>query len=426
MSAKDDEDVMVDDGMEEKIINEEYKIWKKNSPFLYDLVITHALEWPSLTVQWLPEKANQPNGGREFSLHKLILGTHTSDQEQNFLMIAKVHLPNEDSPIDARKYDDQKGEVGGFGASEKIEVAQKINHLGEVNRARYMPQNQTLIATKSPQSDVLIFDYFKFPSKPPADGKVTPTLTLKGHTKEGYGIAWAPLKEGNLLSSSDDQTVCLWDVSSLNSKSQVVDASQVFRGHKEVVEDVAWHFHHGSYFGSVGDDKRLLIWDTRNERPAQIVDNAHSLEINCLHFNPSSEFLLVTGSADKTVALWDMRNLKSRLHTFAGHTDEVFQVQWSPFHETVLGSAGSDRRVNVWDLSRIGEEQTQEDAEDGPPELLFIHGGHTSKISDFSWNPNDPWVIASVAEDNILQIWQMAENIYNDEDPEPTRDQELE
>lgn len=43
-------------------------------------------------------------------------------------------------------------------------------------------------------------------------------------------------------------------------------------------------------------------------------------------------------------------------------------------------------------FSRIGEEQTAEDAEDGPPELLFIHGGHTAKISDFSWNPNEPWV----------------------------------
>jgi len=60
----------------------------------------------------------------------------------------------------------------------------------------------------------------------------------------------------------------------------------------------------------------------------------------------------------------------------------------------------------MWDLSKIGEEQSPEDAEDGPPELLFIHGGHTSKISDFSWNANDDWVIASVAEDNILQIWQ--------------------
>jgi histone-binding protein RBBP4 len=41
--------------VEERVINEEYKIWKKNTPFLYDLVMTHALEWPSLTAQWLPD-----------------------------------------------------------------------------------------------------------------------------------------------------------------------------------------------------------------------------------------------------------------------------------------------------------------------------------------------------------------------------------
>ena len=39
---------------EEQLILEEYRVWKKNSPFLYDVVVTHALEWPSLTVEWLP------------------------------------------------------------------------------------------------------------------------------------------------------------------------------------------------------------------------------------------------------------------------------------------------------------------------------------------------------------------------------------
>lgn len=39
----------------ERSINEEYKVWKKNTPFLYDLVTTQSLEWPSLTVQWLPD-----------------------------------------------------------------------------------------------------------------------------------------------------------------------------------------------------------------------------------------------------------------------------------------------------------------------------------------------------------------------------------
>ncbi len=53
MADKDSE--QFDEAVEERVINEEYKIWKKNTPFLYDLVMTHALEWPSLTAQWLPD-----------------------------------------------------------------------------------------------------------------------------------------------------------------------------------------------------------------------------------------------------------------------------------------------------------------------------------------------------------------------------------
>lgn len=77
-----------DEETEEKVLNEEYKIWKKNTPFLYDLVMTHALEWPSLTTQWLPEVIKP--SGKDISIHKMLLGTHTSNSEQNYLMIAEV------------------------------------------------------------------------------------------------------------------------------------------------------------------------------------------------------------------------------------------------------------------------------------------------------------------------------------------------
>jgi len=60
------------------------------------------------------------------------------------------------------------------------------------------------------------------------------------------------------------------------------------------------------------------------------------------------------------------------LHSFESHKDEIFQVQWSPHNETILASSGTDRRLHVWDLSKIGEEQSPEDADDGPPELLVI------------------------------------------------------
>lgn len=46
--------------------------------------------------------------GKDYSVHRLILGTHTSD-EQNHLLIASVQLPNEDAQFDASHYDNEKG-----------------------------------------------------------------------------------------------------------------------------------------------------------------------------------------------------------------------------------------------------------------------------------------------------------------------------
>ena len=138
-----------------------------------------------------------------------------------------------------------------------------------------------------------------------------------------------------------------------------------------------------------------------------------------IDFNPYDEYLFVTGSVDKTVGFWDLRNTSKSLHIFEGHTDDVIKVEWEPNNSTVFASSSSDRRIRVWDISKIGMEQKSEDAQDGPPELLvkekskfiyvqFIHGGHRAKVPDFSWNVNEPMLMASVEEENnILQIWQM-------------------
>ena len=101
MASNEDEVIDVDADMEEKapeisaeaeaadrLLNEEYKVWKKNAPFLYDLVMTHALEWPSLTVQWLPDIIRPAD--KDYNIQKLILGTHTSGSEPNYLMVVDV------------------------------------------------------------------------------------------------------------------------------------------------------------------------------------------------------------------------------------------------------------------------------------------------------------------------------------------------
>ena len=179
----------------------------------------------------------------------------------------------------------------------KVEVVMSIVHEREVNKARYCPQNKLLIATKSPSADVLVFDYSKHPSKPRADeaNLCKPNLRLKGHAKEGYGLAWSPHEPGKLASAGDDHLLGLWDIgaaagalsaagagaaaaaaagasSSSSSSAAPLSASaaaappgtslqavKVIRGHTDVVEDVAWHRFHPQLVGSCGDDKLLQM-----------------------------------------------------------------------------------------------------------------------------------------------------------------------
>ena len=95
---------------------------------LFAYLSTMCSKYSSLTAQWLPDVTRAE--GKDYSVHRLILGTHTSD-EQNHLLIASVQLPNEDAQFDASHYDNEKGEFGGFGSvSGKIEIEIKINHEG--------------------------------------------------------------------------------------------------------------------------------------------------------------------------------------------------------------------------------------------------------------------------------------------------------
>ena len=65
---------------------------------------------------------------------------------------------------------------------------------------------------------------------------------------------------------------------------QSIDAKTVFTGHTAVVEDVAWHLLHESLFGSVADDQKLMIWDTRSlahNKPSHTVSSSFKLYYLC-------------------------------------------------------------------------------------------------------------------------------------------------
>ncbi|KAK3679883.1 Histone acetyltransferase type B subunit 2 [Recurvomyces mirabilis] len=404
---------MDQEAMQAKVLLEE----KKNSVFLYDIMYSRALEWPTLTTQWLPDVKEVP--GKPMRTHRLILGTHTSDTpgHNDYLQIGHFELPNP-PPANIADYNAQTEELGGHGASKeqiKFTIVQKIQHPGEVNKARYQPQNPEIIATWAKDGNVYVWDRTKHSAVP--SGGIKPQATLAGHTKEGFALEWNPHVAGQLLSGSNDGTVNLWDLKNdFTLDTKTIKPKTTYTHHSATVNDIQYHPTFAeNLFGSVSDDMTFKLMDMRckdTARPAIDFVNAHTDAINSLAFHPTLDKLFATGSADQTIGVFDLRFADhGKIHSLEGHKDVITKIDWHPTDPAILASSSDDRRIIFWDLSRAGMEQTPEDAEDGPPEMLFMHGGHTNRVSDFSWNKNDPWVMCSAAEDNLIEVWRASRHL---------------
>lgn len=179
------------------------------------MLLSTALEWPTLTTQWFPDVKDVKDKNK--TVHRLLIGTHTSENKPNYLQIAELEIPKPVKP-NASEYDEERGELGGYGSRQggpevpviTFKIVQQIDHPGEVNKARYQPQNPNIIATLSVDGKVLIYDRTKHSSNP--SGTPSPELELVGHTEEGFGLNWNPHEAGCLVTGSQDRTVLLWYV----------------------------------------------------------------------------------------------------------------------------------------------------------------------------------------------------------------------
>lgn len=316
--------------------------------------------------------------GTHMSAHRVLLGTHTSDEAQNYIQIAQIEMPDPTSP-DLSELDEEKGEIGGYGNARKpfdFKIIQKINHPGEVNKARYQPQNPDIIASLCVDGRVLIFDRTKHSIEPKADGTIKTEAQLIGHQQEGFGLCWSPLLEGHVVTGNHDTTVRTWDVKAGFSKGNSdIEPTATYTVHSAAVNDVQYHPQHNFLIGTASDDLTWQIIDTRqaSHKKALFRKEAHIDAVNTLAFHPEFEVTLASGSADKTIGLWDLRNLEKKIHSLEHHRDQVIGLQWHPQDSAILASSSYDRRICMWDISKIGDEQTPEEAEDGPPELLVIY-----------------------------------------------------
>lgn len=388
-------------GMDEE--ESEYDIWRSHVPLMYDFISETKLIWPSLTIEWLPLKDN-------FSTkQELIIGTHTDDEEQNYLKLASIELPEEivnakdqSENIDSIESDETTSTV-----KSNIKIIRKFKHNHEVTRARYMPQNANILATINGKGTISIFD---------REGTSNRALeTLDYHKDNGYGLSFNRNRQGYLLSGSDDHTIALWDINSIvnssaNNEKKPIKVWEEL--HDDIVNDVKWHEFDANLFGSVSEDCQLHIVDIReNDKKKTRLTVKTKDSFNTLAFSKHSTHLFAAAGTDTQLYLYDMRNTSKPLYTMESHQDAVTNLEFSSHKDGIILSSSMDKRLIMWDINEIGKEQTGEDAEDANAEVMMIHAGHKAPINDFAINTNIPWLFASCDESNITQVWKCSHDL---------------
>lgn len=119
-----------------------------------------------------------------------------------------------------------------------------------------------------------------------------------------------PAADHVLASASGDYTVKLWDVEAGTPKLTLA--------HKDIVQSLSWNAE-GSMLVTTSRDKKLRLWDVRQERPAQEVAGHPGAKNSRAVWMGEHDRIATTGfsrMSDRQLGLWDSRNPKEPIGGF--------------------------------------------------------------------------------------------------------------
>ena len=411
---------------EERSIKEQYVAWKRLVPYMYDTFINHKTTWPSLSCCW--GKVVQSDGESLRQRQQLFLSEQTDGSEPNKLVLVDAAIAN--PRVATAEAVSTWNETS---ASRYISAPLKtIVHPGEVNKLMNLPQYPSVVITHSDTSDVYVwnFDAQEDRASEITSGKSTAkkpseaNIILKGHTANAEFALGVSDLSPSVASGGKDMQVLIWNLEDgdMSSSSQTLNPRTYLTGHNKTVEDVCFKPGSDCELASVADDCMLLLWDTRErkDKPHDRVTRAHGeRDIHCVDWSGLRPNLLATGAQDGGVRIWDRRNLGGALHVLNHHSKAVMNIQWNSHHEGLLATGGDDGLVCIWNLDAPGPYSSKSKVP-APYQLMFQHAGHQSPVYDFSWNPQDPWMIMSTSVietgGGTLQIWRVSDLIWRPEE----------
>ncbi|KKY20793.1 putative actin-binding protein [Phaeomoniella chlamydospora] len=178
-------------------------------------------------------------------------------------------------------------------------------HTATVLDTDWNPFNDALIASGGYDGKILLWrvpDEFTLKVENPEDIKdVNPVGKLSGHPKQVGHVLFNPAAENVVASASGDFTIKLWDIEAGSSKLTLKVG--------DVVQSLTWN-PSGSLLVTTSRDKKLRLWDVRQERPAQEVNGHAGAKNSRAVWLGEHDRVATTGfskMSDRQLALWDIK-----------------------------------------------------------------------------------------------------------------------
>jgi len=102
----------------------------------------------------------------------------------------------------------------------------------------------------------------------------------------------------------------------------------------------------GEIITSSGDTS-LILWDVENRQPKQMFTDHQGDVMSVAVYDPKG--LFVSGSVDSTCKVWDYRSKKACIRTFTGHESDINTVAFFPDGNAVI-SGSDDSTIRLWDI----------------------------------------------------------------------------